>query len=194
MKQMRKMSLMSAAVVITGLVLLMNFYSSAQDKPKRDEFQAQAFGEGTQLGQTFNVTVIIDDYSPPEDRQALIGVFERAGQKGLVNALGKMRAKGHIAITGTLGYDVSYIQSFPNAGGRKIRLVTNRPIRVGEAWEDGPSMDYNLSVLELNISDTKNKSAGTLIPACQFTINKGKELDVETYQNPWRLVDVIDWK
>jgi len=65
---------------------------------------------------------------------------------------------------------------------------------LGEAWEDGPSMDYNLSVLELNISDAKNKSAGTLIPACQFTINKDKELDVEAYQNPWRLVDVIDWK
>jgi hypothetical protein len=191
---MRKMNLMSATLAIAGLVLLMNFYSRAQDKPKREEFQAQAFGEGTQLGQTFNVTVIIDDYSSAEDRQALIGVFERAGQKGLVNALGKMRAKGRIAITGTLGYDVSYIRSFPNADGRKIRLVTNRPIRVGEAWEDGPSMDYNLSVLELNISDTKNKSAGTLIPACQFTINKDKELDIEAYQNPWRLVDVIDWK
>jgi hypothetical protein len=191
---MKKISSISVTVGIASLILLTSFNSRAQNKPKREEFQAQALGQGTQLGQTFNVTVIIDDYSSPEDRQALIGVFERAGQKGLVNALGKMRAKGHIAITGTLGYDVSYIMSFPNANGRKIRLITNRPIRVGEAWEDGPSMDYNLSALELDISNMKNKSGGTLIPACQLTINKDKELEIEDYQNPWRLVDVIDWK
>jgi hypothetical protein len=33
-------------------------------------------------------------------------------------------------------------------------------------------MDYNLSALELNISDEGNKSTGILLSACQFTIDK----------------------
>jgi hypothetical protein len=47
-------------------------------------------------------------------------------------------------------------------------------------------MDYNLSALELNISDDRNKSTGILLPACQFTIDKKTgEIVAENYQNPW---------
>jgi hypothetical protein len=54
-------------------------------------------------------------------------------------------------------------------------------------------MDYNLSALELNISPEKGKSSGVLLPACQFKINKEtKELEIDNYQNPWKLVDVLD--
>jgi hypothetical protein len=32
-----------------------------------------------------------------------------------------------------------------------------------------------------------------LLPTCQFAIDKtSKELTVENYQNPWKLVDVLD--
>jgi hypothetical protein len=76
-----------------------------------------------------------------------------------------MNSKGRIAITGTLGYDISFVRKIPTADGYKIRILTNRPIRFGESWVNGRSMDYNLSALELNISGDNNKSAGTLLPA-----------------------------
>jgi len=176
-----------------ALLLLASFHSVAQDKPEREEFQAQAMGQGTQMGQTFNVTVIIEEYSAPEERQALVDAFEKAGSQGLFNALNKMKAKGRIAITGTLGYDVSFARKLPTADGVKIRVLTNRPITFGEAWTDSRSMDYNLSALELDLSNDKGKSTGRLLPACQFIIDKKtKELTVENYQNPWKLVDVLD--
>ena len=93
----------------------------------REEYQAQAFGEGTQLGHTFNVTVIINEYSTEEDQQVLFESYKKSGMNGVTNALNKMKTKGRISITGTLGYDVTYIREFPTATGRKIRLVTNRP-------------------------------------------------------------------
>ena len=192
MQEKRKVCL--AVTSLCGLALLLViFHSEAQDKPKPEEYQAQAMGQGTQLGQTFNVTVRIEEYSAPEERQALVDAFEKAGSQGLFNALNKMRSKGHIAITGTLGYDISFVRQFPSADGRKIRVLTNRPITFGEAWTDSRSSDYNLSALEFDLSDQKGKSTGILLPACQFIIDKKtKELTVENYQNPWKLIDVLD--
>jgi hypothetical protein len=58
----------------------------------------------------------------------------------LVTALTKMKAVGRIAITGTLGYDLSYIALIRTPTGRKIRFATNRQIRFAEAYNSGPSM------------------------------------------------------
>ena len=160
----------------------------------RQEFQAQAFGQGTQLGHTFNVTVVIDEYSSDGDRQVLLDAFNKSGMNGVYDELRRMKSKGRIKITGTLGYDVSYIRKFTTPTGEKIRLVTSRPIAIGEVMADSRSQNYSVSALELdlNTADMK-KSTGQLLPLCQFKINKDKELEVEAYQNPWRLTNVIDW-
>jgi hypothetical protein len=192
MQKGRKVCL--AVTSLCGLALMLGtFHSEAQDKPQPVEYQAQAMGQGTQLGQTFNVTVRIEEYSAPEERQALVDAFEKAGSQGLFNALNKMKSKGRIAITGTLGYDISFVRQFSTADGSKIRVLTNRPITFGEAWTDSRSSDFNLSALEFDLSTQKGKSTGMLLPACQFVIDKtSKELTVENYQNPWKLVDVLD--
>lgn len=182
---MKKQTFLSALAVLAIGVCCM-----AQSQ--RQEYQAQAFGEGTQSGRTFNVTVIINEYSTEQDQQILLQSFNQSGMKGLVNALNKMKTKGHIAITETLGYDVSYIRVFATPTGRKIRLVTNRPITFGEAWTDSRSQDFNLSALELDLDNNNGKSKGMLIPLCQFKITKEHQLEIEAYQNPWRLTDVLN--
>jgi hypothetical protein len=156
-------------------------------------YQAQAMGQSTQMGKNFNVTVNIERYSTPEERQVLVDAFQQAGSQGLFNALEKMRSKGRIAITGTLGYDISFVRKIRTDDGYKIRILTNRPIRFGEAWVNGRSTDYNLSALEMDLSSEKGKSTGVLLPACQFKINKKtSELEVENFQNPWKLQNILD--
>src|SRR4029077_16627587 len=156
---------------IVCLILFLSFDSAAQEEQRVNEvYQAQAMGQNTQFGQTFNVTINIERYSTSEERQVLVEAFQQAGSKGLFNALEKMRSKGRIAITGTLGYDVSFVRRIPTDTGYKLRILTNRPIRFGEAWVNGRSMDYNLSALELDMSSEKDKSTGVLLPACQFKI------------------------
>ena len=173
--------------------LLSNIRVVAQEQPVHEEYQAQAMGQGTQLGQTFNVTVHIEEYSSPEERQILVDAFEKAKSRGLYNALTKMKSKGHIAITGTVGYDISFVRKIQTPDGWKIRILTNRPITFGEAWTDSPSMDYNLSALELDLSDQKGKSGGILLPVCEFVIDKKtNELTIAEYHNPFKLVDLLD--
>lgn len=192
MRKIKKSILAIAVVAIITLVLLPSTGSTAQETPKRETFQATATGQGTQLGRMLSVNIMIEEYSTAEDQQALLEAFNSKGMRGLSNALGKMKSKGRLSITGTLGYEVTYIRSFPTATGRKIRLATNRAIRFGEAWADGRSMDYNLSALELEISNEKGKSTGILLPACRFKLDKENHLIIENYQNPWKLVNIQD--
>src|SRR6267142_2580357 len=154
-----------AIVKTVLLIALATTFSFAQKG--NEEFPAQAFGEGTQLGHNFNVTVLINEYSTDEDQQVLFDAYNKAGMNGVTNALNKMKTKGRLSITGTLGYDVTYIRVFPTPTGRKIRLVTNRPITFGEAWTDSRSQDFNLSAVELDLDkDNKNKSKGQLLSLC----------------------------
>ena len=179
----------ASAVALASITLCT---AVAQEKMPPEEYQAQAMGQGTQLGQTFNVTVHIEEYSTPEERQVLVDAFEKGGSQGLYNALNKMKSKGHIGITGTLGYDISFARKMTSPNGTTIRVLTSRPIRIGEEWTDSRSVDYNLSALELDLSNEKNKSTGILLPASEFTIDKKtKELHIENYQNPWKLVGVL---
>jgi hypothetical protein len=199
MKKVERRSFTTISLIVVALVLLAGICSTveAKTKPKYETINCTAFGEGTQLGQTFSVTIIIQEYSEPSDKQILLDAFNKAGSQGLYNAVTKMHSKGHLAITGTVGYDINYIREFPSATNRKIRVVTNRPITFGEVWSDSRSMSYNLSLLELNIpvpSSKDTKGTGTLLPAAELQLNKTtNEIEIEAYQNPWRLADVIDW-
>jgi hypothetical protein len=178
--------------LLVGVILFVVYPVSARDK--YETIEAQAFGTGTQLGQNIGVTLNIYEFSTPADRANLVTAFEKGQNQGLVNALSKMKAVGHIEITGTLGYDCSYIKMTPTPTGRKIVFVTNRQIRFGEAFFDTQSQSFNLTagVIELNTQD-KSKSTGQLFPAAQLIMDKEGQLQLDLMQNAWRLSDVLDW-
>ena len=105
-----------------------------------------------------------------------------------------MRAVGHCSITGTLGYDVSFIRMIPTPTGRKIRWITNRLLRFGEVYADTQSQSFNLTAgcLHINYTD-KSKSTGVLYPACQLAMDK--EGTIQFQLNEIRgVVDIIDWR
>ena len=163
-------------------------------RSKYETIDAQTYGTGTQMGQNVGVTLIIYDYSTAADRAILVDAFTKGQNQGLANALSKMPAVGRMSVTGTLGSDVSFIRLIQTPTGRKIRFITNRQIRFGEAWSDSPTQAFNLTAGELDLNDQdKSKSAGVLYPACQLTIDKEGQLQFELNQNPWRLSGIIDW-
>ena len=182
-----------ASFVITGLLIVGSTFGFCANKS--ETIDATAMGTSTQMGSQFSITLNIYDYSTQADKQILIQAFQQGKDQGLVNALSKMKAAGHIEVTGTLGYDCSYIQMIPTPTGRKIRFVTNRPLRFGEVYWDTRSSDYNLTAGEFDLNDTdKSKSTGKLYPAAELVIDKQGELQMNLIGNPYNLVDVLDWK
>src|SRR5260221_5377789 len=106
-----------AILVVAGLVIAGSTLAFSGTKP--ETIDATAMGTGTQMGQVVNVTLNINDYSSQADKQTLVQAFQNGKNQGLVDALGKMKAAGHIEVTGTLGYDCTYIRMIPTSTGRK---------------------------------------------------------------------------
>jgi len=184
-------SLLIAVLLLAAVTLV---FSADDQKLKVGTIDATAMGTSTQLGQIVNVKINIYQFSTEEDRAILVEAYKKGQNQGLVNALTKMKADGHIAITGTIGYDLSYIRLIPTPTGRKIRFVTNRLLRFGESYYSTQSKEYNLTGGEIDINDSdKNKSGGVLYPAAQLVINKEGQLEIQLRKNPWKLENIIDW-
>jgi len=179
-------------ITTCAAVVLMTLVSVSKGQERRREYiTAIAQGTSQQLGKMINVTIIINDVSTAEDQKVLIDAFRAGRSKGLANAVDKMSSKGRISVTGTVGYDLNYIREFimPD-GSRKIRFVTDRPINFREAWYSGRSMDYALSMGEIIIKGDRDSNSGTLMPIAKFKLDREKELTIEAFRNPWKLINI----
>jgi hypothetical protein len=178
---------------ILGLMVLLSISAGAQ---KSETIQAQAFGTTTQAGRTFGITIRIESYSTPEDQKTLIDAFSKGGHNALVDALAKMKGRGRVAITGRgVGYQIAYIRNIQTPTGRTIRLITDRPINIGEATFSTRSEDYDLTLMEIHLNDSdKDKSTGNLIVGGRFMVDKKKkQIEFESYQaTPWRLTAIME--
>jgi len=185
----KRVAILAALFSLLGLSTL-----SAFGRDKYETIDATAWGTSTQMGRNVGITLVIYEYSTPADEDILRDAFQKGQNQGLVNALEKMKAVGHISITGTLGYDVSFVKLIQTPTGRTIRFVTNRPIRTGEAYFDTQTQYYNLTAGEINFDkQDKSKSSGVLYPAAQLTIGDDGQLTLNLNKNPWRLGNIIDW-
>ena|ERR1700733_3593761 len=193
MPNLQKTIAVVAVLVMICLAALTvrNQVQAQEEKHVHDIYQAQATGTETQLGKVVDVNVDIDGYSSDADRQTLIDAFQKGGSKGLSSALARMGPKGRLAVTGTLGYDITYARRISTPDGYRIRALTNRPLSFRELRNDDRSVDYNLSFVELNMNDQPDKSTGILLPAVQFKVDdKTKEIVAEDYRNPWKLQNI----
>lgn len=182
-----------ALFLVVLLLTTVSLVRSQEDKGI-ETIDSTASGTSTQLGTQVNIKITIRQYSTEADRQVLVDAFKKGQNKGLVDALRKMQSVGRIAVNGTLGYDLAYIRLIRTDTGRKIRFVTDRQIRFGEAYNNTPSTAYNLTAGEFNLSDSDpKKNTGVLYPAAQLVINKEGQLEFQLRKNHWNLVNIIDW-
>jgi len=192
MKSICRFVKLLATAGAVGLMLLISTSAYAQKLPKKIYIQAQAMGTSTQMGRSAGITLIIEEVTTDEERAGLMEAFQQKGNEGLVNALSKMHSKGRMSVTGTLGYDIAYVKVFKQPDGSTvIRMVTDRPLLFGEVWASTRSMDYSLSAVEIRISKDGKKKTGTLYPACQLKLNKENVVELELYQNPFNLVNIM---
>src|SRR5450755_3460235 len=103
-------------LLLTSLLVMAGMTGFARDK--NETIDATAWGTSTQLGKNIGITIIIYQYSTPADQDLLVEAFQKGQNQGLVNTLEKMKAVGHISITGTLGYDLSFIKLIQTPTGR----------------------------------------------------------------------------
>ena len=185
MQEMRK-SLGRATIF--SLLLLLAGIGTIVKAQGRMTIQATATGTSTQMGKLVNVNIHIEQFSTVEDRSSLIEAFKKSGQEGMVKVLEDMKPKGRIRFaSGGVGNDIKYIIELPSDKARRLRLVTDRTLAFGELYQGTRSSDYTVGAIDLELTPD-GKGSGTVLPACKLTVNKKtQQVEVETYQNPWKL-------
>jgi hypothetical protein len=178
--------------LIRGVFLLLTGIGTIVHAQERMTIQATAMGTSTQLGKIYDVNIIIEQFSTPDDQKSLIDAFKRSGQDGLVDVLEDMKPKGRVRFSsGGVGNDVKYIIELPSENGRRFRLVTDRNLAFGELYQSTRSKDYSVGAIELVLTPD-GKGSGTVLPACRLTVDKKKQqIEIETYQNPWNLTNFM---
>jgi hypothetical protein len=109
-----------------------------------------------------------------------------------VDALQDMKTKGRVRFSsGGVGNDVKYIIELPSKKGRRLRLITDRWLSFRELYNSNRIADYNVGAIELNLTPD-GKGSGTVLPAFRLTMNKKKkQVEIETFQNPWDLTNFM---
>ena len=188
---MQAMSRFCRASIVCLLPLLAGI-GTIVEAQERMTIQATGMGTSTQMGKVVNVNIHIEQYSTEEDRNALINAFKKSGQDGMVKVLEDMKPKGRIRFaSGGVGNDIKYIMELPSEKGRRLRLVTDRTLAFAELYQGTRSRDYTVGAIEVELTPD-GKGTGTVLPACKLTVNKKKQqVEIETYQNPWKLSNFI---
>ena len=93
-----KIGLRATTIALAALLVAAVAVTPSFARDKNETIDATAYGTSTQLGRNVGVTVIIYEFSTPEDRQILMEAFQQGQNQGLVNALQKMKAVGRIQI------------------------------------------------------------------------------------------------
>jgi hypothetical protein len=132
------------------------------------------------------VDFTIDRWSTDAEREQLLSILKeekdsyKANDK-LLKALQKMPKVGYIRTQNTLGWDLRYArQSEMDEGGRRVVLATDRPIGFAEARNQGRTMDYPFTIVEIHF-DKDDKGVGKILAGTRIYIDKKNNLVLENY-------------
>jgi hypothetical protein len=160
------------------------------------QYSANAFGQaGRAAGKSFGLTIFVTDLTDDATAQALAATLKDKGQDALVSALGKIKDKGRVSPTGSVGTGFRFVRISPTKdGGQHIVMATDRPISFGELYDMTRSTQYKIGIVVLDV-DKDGKGTGTFAPLCKVKFNKNNQLEIENFgQKPFRLANVFRQK
>ena len=192
---------MKAVILALALAFSAGAFANAADEQgkARQEFSGVAVSIGTPGNPTgvAPVDIVVTRWSTPQERQRLVTAFSGEGQGGALDELQDMKSVGTIRINRQgLAYDLRYAREFRNEdGGRRIFLLTDRPIGAWEAFVQPRYSDYPFTLIEMRL-DRDGRGSGTITLAARITAREdGRFVQIENYAtSPIQFNDVKQTK
>ena len=179
-----------AALLVVALAPLGLAQDENDEKSKKEEhFFANIGGGGAR-----ELQMVVTRWSTESERARLIGILAEEGQEAMMKVLEKQEKTGWVRIRGGRypSTELRYAyQSETKEGGRHIVLLTNRRVSLSEARNQGQSLDFDLTMVELMIGDN-GKGSGAVAAGTQVEIDKEtNRLKITAFQTtPTKLVNV----
>ena len=180
----------AAAFLCIPLIMLSSGASASAQAP-REEFSAVLSNISNVGGVGLTpVTIRITRWTSDADHERMMGLLRDKGQDAFLRALTDQDAVGSIATPVSLKYDFFYAREEPLAeGGRRIFMITDRPMDIYERLNSSRSRDYPFTVIEISL-DKEGKGQGTLAQLVQLRL-LGNFLGIENLAtSPMKLADV----
>ena len=136
------------------------------------------------------VNIHITRWTPDDENVRLLNILRKDGQDAFLRALVDVKSVGWIATPTSLRYDFFYAHATGTKdGGRRILLITDRPMQMWERIEASPTRDYPFTVVELRL-DKNGMGSGTLAQLVQLQLS-GDVLGIENFASgPMKLNEV----
>ena len=178
-----------AAIAVLSVLLIHGAAASAQ--APREEFSATLSNISNVGGVGLTpLTIRITRWTSDADHERMMELLRSKGQDAFLRALTDQDAVGSIATPVSLKYDFFYAREEPLAeGGRKIFMITDRPMDIYERLNSTRSRDYPFTVIEMTL-DKEGRGQGTLAQLVQLRL-LGNFLGIENLAtSPMKLADI----
>ena len=185
-----------AAVSALGLALSLGFVAAPlpaeEELPLRFDANAVNMSNMGPRGQV-RLQIRVDRWSTEEERAKLMEALKAQGRgnRELASTLFDKDSVGSIRESQSLAYDLRYARSLPTEDGQQIIMATDRRIAFAEAWRASRTLDYNVSLIILDV-DAEGRGEGQLMLGAEFSWNEDKnQLEIEHFASePIRLRNV----
>ena len=165
--------------------------SHQQPKTVQEEFSA-IYTNISNVGAVgaLPVTIRITRWTGDDEHVNLMRMLSKDGNESLLRALQDGKSVGSIGTPQQLAYDLRYARQYPlEGGGRRIILMTDRPMTAFERLSASVTRDYPLTWIELKL-DAAGQGEGSMFLAARLRLI-GDVLGIEDFANqPAKLNDV----
>lgn len=169
-----------ALAILAAAGLMMNAGAGAQSNAAAERFTANAvnISEIGAPGAT-QLDIVVERWSSEAERDGLVAAAQK-GPQVLLETLQKNRRVGFLRSPESLGYEMRFSQqTATEEGGRRIILMTDRPIGFAEAVNRPFTIQYPFTVVELRLNKD-SEGEGTITIATRITSNRRtKALELE---------------
>jgi hypothetical protein len=172
------------AVAAVSLLLPSSRAVDAQTMGEPEEFSAFAVNMGAltsgSTGTTGQLIMTVNRWTPPAERDELLTVVKEKGADALLRALQKTKRVGNLRTPQSVGYELRLALDEPGKdGGRRVILVTDRPVGFAEATNRPHSLEYPFTVIDMQLP-AEGRGQGTMSLAAKI-IPAGRTILVENY-------------
>jgi hypothetical protein len=176
-------SIRTLTFVAAVLVAVHGSAALAQTQGDREEFTAFAVNMGALTGgsgATAQLIITINRWNTIAERDELFAVLKQKGQEAMLDRLRRVKSVGTLRTPNSIGYDLRLALDEPGKdGGRRVLVVTDRPVGFNEATARPISIDYPFTVIDMQVPK-EGFGQGTMSIAAKI-IPAGRTVLVENF-------------